>query len=183
MKQRAFAVLAFQKRLEDDNWLSNVLRIDEAHFTLRGSVNCHNCRIWTSENPRTLLQTPLHDEKITVRCGFTASTVIGTLFFEEMPDSGYEVFSVTGEKYADTLQYLTIPSLADKHLLESTTFIQEGASPHIDRQVKDILRRSFGDDSVMSCHFRYACPPNFPDLYPCDYCLLGNLKLHVEEHQ
>ncbi|KFM59537.1 hypothetical protein X975_19579, partial [Stegodyphus mimosarum] len=61
VKRMAFAVWAFQKMAEDDDWLSNVLWTDEAHFTLRGSVNAHNCRIWTTENPRTVVETPLHD--------------------------------------------------------------------------------------------------------------------------
>ncbi|GFX94496.1 DUF4817 domain-containing protein [Trichonephila clavipes] len=61
VNRRAFAVWAFQKMAEDDDWLSNLLWTDEAHFTLRGSVNTHNCRIWATENPRTVVETPLHD--------------------------------------------------------------------------------------------------------------------------
>ncbi|GFV12372.1 DUF4817 domain-containing protein [Trichonephila clavipes] len=38
VNRRAFAVWAFQKMAEDDDWLSNLLWTDEAHFTLRGSV-------------------------------------------------------------------------------------------------------------------------------------------------
>ncbi|GFU11546.1 DUF4817 domain-containing protein [Trichonephila clavipes] len=66
---RAFVVWAFQKLAEDDDWLSNLLWTDESHFTLRGSVNTHNCRIWATENPRTVVETPLHDEKVTVWVG------------------------------------------------------------------------------------------------------------------
>ncbi|GFV40694.1 DUF4817 domain-containing protein [Trichonephila clavipes] len=77
VNRRAFAVLAFQKMAEDDDWLSNLLWTDEAHFALRGSVNTHNCRIWATENPRTVVETPLPDEKVTVWVGFTTSTVIG----------------------------------------------------------------------------------------------------------
>ncbi|GFT54178.1 uncharacterized protein TNCV_1798131 [Trichonephila clavipes] len=51
------------------------------------------------------------------------------------------------------------PSLADKHLLERTIFMQDGAPPHIARRVKDLLRRSFGDDRVLSRHFHHAWPP------------------------
>ncbi|GFW09684.1 DUF4817 domain-containing protein [Trichonephila clavipes] len=58
VNRRAFAVWAFQKMAEDDDWLSNLLWTDEAHFTLRGSVNTHNCRIWATENPRTVVETP-----------------------------------------------------------------------------------------------------------------------------
>ncbi|GFV83887.1 uncharacterized protein TNCV_387951 [Trichonephila clavipes] len=95
---RAFAVWAFQKMAEDDDWLSNLLWTDEAHFTLRGSVDTPNCRIWATENPRTVVETPLHDEKVTVWVGFTTSTVIGPFFFEEMRDSGFVTATVTGER-------------------------------------------------------------------------------------
>ena len=104
------------------------------------------------KNPRTFAQTPLHDEKVTVWRGFTASTVIGPFFFKKMRDSGFETVSMRGERYANMLQNRY--SLANKQLLESMTFIQDGAPPHIARQVKDLLRRSFGDDRLLSCHFR-----------------------------
>ncbi|GFS87703.1 uncharacterized protein TNCV_2942791 [Trichonephila clavipes] len=171
VNRRAFAVWAFQKMAEDDDWLSNLLWTDEAHLTLQGSVNTHNCRIWATENPRTVMETPLHDEKVTVWVGFTTSTVIGPFFFEEMRDSGFVTATVTGERYADMLQNRIIPSLADKHLLERTIFMQDGAPPHIARRVKDLLRRSFGDDRVLSRHFHHAWPPRSPDLSPCDYWL------------
>ncbi|GFV92937.1 uncharacterized protein TNCV_1693301 [Trichonephila clavipes] len=179
VNRRAFAVWAFQKMAEDDDWLSNLLWTDEAHFTLRGSVNTHNCRIWATENPRTVLETPLHGEKITVWVGFTTSTIIGPFFFEEMRDSGFVTATVTGERYADMLQNRIIPSLTDKHLLERAIFMQDGAPPHIARHVKNLLRRSFGDDRVLSRHFHHAWPPRSPDLSPCDYWLWGYLKSQV----
>ncbi|GFV42205.1 uncharacterized protein TNCV_3164361 [Trichonephila clavipes] len=131
VNRRAFAVRAFQK-MADDDWLSNMLWTDEAHFTLRRPF-----------------------------------------FFEEMRDSGFVTATVTGERYADMLQNRNIPSLADKHLLERTIFMQDGAPPHIARRVKDLLRMSFGDDRVLSRHFHHAWPPRSPDLSPCDYWLWG----------
>ncbi|GFX74915.1 DUF4817 domain-containing protein [Trichonephila clavipes] len=152
VNRRAFAVWAFQKMAEDDDWLSNLL---------------------------TVVETPLHDEKVTVWVGFTTSTVIGPFFFEEMRDSGFVTATVTGERYADMLQNRIIPSLTDKHLLERTICMQDGAPPHIARRMKDLLRRSFGDDRVLSRHFHHAWPPRFPDLSPCDYWLWGYLKSQV----
>ncbi|GFX44290.1 uncharacterized protein TNCV_4376781 [Trichonephila clavipes] len=96
VNRRAFAVWAFQKMAEDDDWLSNLLWTDEAHFTLRGSVKTHNCRIWATENPRTVVETPMHDEKVTVWVEFTTSTLIRPFFFEEMRDSGIVTATVTG---------------------------------------------------------------------------------------
>ncbi|KFM73360.1 Transposable element Tc1 transposase, partial [Stegodyphus mimosarum] len=55
----------------------------------------------------------------------------------------------------------------------------DGAPPHIARRVKDLLRASFGDDRVLSRHFRHAWPPRSPDLSPCDYWLWGYLKSQV----
>ncbi|GFT46894.1 uncharacterized protein TNCV_3989541 [Trichonephila clavipes] len=179
VNRRAFAVWAFQKMAEDDDWLSNLLWTNEAHFTLRGSVNTHNCRIWATENPRTVVETPLHDKKVTVWVGFTTSTVIGPFFFGETRDFGFVTATVTGEGYADMLQNRIIPSLADKHLLERAIFMQDGAPPHIGRRVKALLRRSFGDDRVLSRHFNHAWPPRSPDLSPCDYWLWGYLKSQV----
>ncbi|GFT03300.1 uncharacterized protein TNCV_2984851 [Trichonephila clavipes] len=127
----------------------------------------------------TVVETPLHDEKVTVWVGFTTSTVIWPFFFEEMRDSGFVTATVTGERYADMLQNRIIPSLADKHPLERTIFMQDGAPPHIARRVKDLSRRSFGDDFVLSHHFHHAWPPRSPDLSPCDYWLWGYLKSQV----
>ena len=114
---------------------------------------------------------PLHDEKVMVWCGFNASTVIKPFFFYymEMQDSCFEIVGVTGERYADVLLNRIIPSLTDKHLLKSTTFMQDSAPLHVARQ--DLLRRLFGDDRVLSHRFRYAWFPRSPDLNLCDYCL------------
>ncbi|GFT42100.1 uncharacterized protein TNCV_1668871 [Trichonephila clavipes] len=57
--------------------------------------------------------------------------------------------------------------------------MQDGAAPHIARRVKDLLRRSFGDDRVLSRHFQHAWPPRSLDLSPCDYWLWGYLKSQV----
>ena len=84
---------AFQKVAEDDDCLSNVLWTDDAHFTLFEPVNSHNCIIWATENTTNFMQTPLHDEKVTVWCVFAAFTIIGPFLFEEMRDSGFETVS------------------------------------------------------------------------------------------
>ncbi|GFT95377.1 uncharacterized protein TNCV_3326511 [Trichonephila clavipes] len=156
-----------------------------AHFTLRGSVNTHNCRIWATENPRTVVETPLHDEKVTVWVGFTTSTVIGPFFFEDMCDSGFVTATVTGERYANMLQNRIITSLADKHLLERTIFMRDGAPPHIARRVKDLLRRSFG---MLKDYIRLQCLTKTSDMLcsavdniiPRLQLLLRNDAEHIE---
>ncbi|GFV53884.1 hypothetical protein TNCV_166511 [Trichonephila clavipes] len=37
-------------------------------FWLNGYVNKQNCRIWSEANPQVYVETPLHPEKLTVRC-------------------------------------------------------------------------------------------------------------------
>ena len=98
----------------------------------------------------------MHDKKVTAWIEFNTPTVIMPFFFEEMFDSGFVTAIVTGERYADMLQNPIIPSLADKHLLEGTIFMQDGTPPYIARRVKDLLRTSFGADCVLSRHFCHA---------------------------
>lgn len=53
---------------------------DEAHFYLSGHVNKQNCRIWASENPKAIVQKPLHAERVTVWCAFWSGGVIRPFF-------------------------------------------------------------------------------------------------------
>ena len=106
-------------------------------------------------------------------CGYTTSTVIEPFFLEEIRYSGFETVSMTSERHADMLQNRILPSLADKYLLKGTTFMQDDAPPHISRQVKDLLHRSFGDNPVLSHHFGLwnAWLPMHSDLNPFHYWL------------
>ena len=108
--------------------------------------------------------------------GLTTSTVIGPFFFKEMCDSGFEA-----DKWQvhHMLQDRIISSLADKQLLESRTFMQDGALNHIVRQVKDLFHRSFDDDCVLSSQFHYVWPPKSPDLNPFHYWFWDYLKLQL----
>ncbi|GFS76551.1 hypothetical protein TNCV_1621571 [Trichonephila clavipes] len=49
---------------------------DEAHFWLNGYVNKQNCRIWSEANPQVYVETPLHREKLTVRCALWAGGIL-----------------------------------------------------------------------------------------------------------
>ncbi|GFT03378.1 putative DD41D transposase [Trichonephila clavipes] len=57
-----------------------ILFSDEAHFWLNGYVNKQNCRIWSEANPQVYVETPLHQEKLTVWCAlWTARATIDLL--------------------------------------------------------------------------------------------------------
>ena len=77
VKWRTFVVWVFQKLDKNDSYLSNVLRTNEARFTLRGSVNSHNSRNWANEDP-----TAWSTRKPRLGVDLTASTVIGFFFWE-----------------------------------------------------------------------------------------------------
>ncbi|GBM67478.1 hypothetical protein AVEN_18366-1 [Araneus ventricosus] len=80
-KRESFAQ-QFLARMEVDNsWPWTVLWTEEAHFHLQGSVNIQNCRIWARENPFQMQPLPLHFQKVTVGCGFTAAFIVGPFFF------------------------------------------------------------------------------------------------------
>lgn len=47
----------------------NLVMGDEVHFLLNSFVNKQNCRIWTTENLKAVLQRQLHPLKCTVKSG------------------------------------------------------------------------------------------------------------------
>ncbi|UYV62758.1 K02A2.6-like [Cordylochernes scorpioides] len=64
--RQEFAVWIFRQIDIDENWLSNVLWTDDAHFSLNGEFNIQNSRIWATENPRIFTEMPLYQPRVTV---------------------------------------------------------------------------------------------------------------------
>lgn len=63
-------------------FLWDILRTDEAHFTFHGSVNTDICRIWTKKSPHAYTEKPLNLPRVSVH-GFTASSIVGHIFLDE----------------------------------------------------------------------------------------------------
>ena len=61
----------------DSNISNKICFSDQAHCTLGGYVNQQNCRIWGSENPQVIEESPLHAEKGTDWCTLWSEGVIG----------------------------------------------------------------------------------------------------------
>ena len=59
---------------DDEQFWNKIIMSDEDHFTLNGTVNKQNCRIYATETPREIQEGPLHGEKVTVWCGVLVST-------------------------------------------------------------------------------------------------------------
>ncbi|GBL79543.1 hypothetical protein AVEN_18127-1 [Araneus ventricosus] len=130
-KREAFA-LQFLARMEVDNACPcNILWTDEAHFYRQGSVNTQNCRIWARENPSQMQPLPLHSQKVTVWCGFSAAFIVGPFFFEEIGLPGPVTCTVNGTRHESLLQNQLIPALQQRGFVGSTIFMQDSAPPHI----------------------------------------------------
>lgn len=52
---------------------------------------------------------------------------------------------VFNHEYCELLQQQIIPALHEREYLETSVFSQYGATPHIGRQVKELIRAQFGD--------------------------------------
>lgn len=163
----------------DDEWPWKILWSDEAHFALDGAVNNQNCRIWGASPPNVLHPQPLHSDYVTAWCGFTADFILGPFFFETLTPQGPKRCSVTSARYSELLRQHVIPALQERQCLQTTVFMQDGATPHIGREVKELLRANFGENRVISRAFQDAWPPRSPDLNPCDFWLWGFLKDRV----
>ncbi|UYV84904.1 hypothetical protein LAZ67_X003942 [Cordylochernes scorpioides] len=64
--RQEFAAWVFRQIDIYENWLSNVLWTDDAHFSLNGEVNTQSSRIWATENPRIFTEMPLYQPRVTV---------------------------------------------------------------------------------------------------------------------
>ncbi|KAJ4451915.1 hypothetical protein ANN_03393 [Periplaneta americana] len=79
-------------------------------------------------------------------------------------------------RYRDLLVQHVIPALQERNCDHTIIFTQDGATPHVARQVKDLLRETFSNDHIISRQFPDAWPSRSPDLNPCDFWLWGYLK-------
>ncbi|GBO02131.1 hypothetical protein AVEN_27291-1 [Araneus ventricosus] len=75
---------------------------------------------------------PLHSQKVTVWCGFTAAFIVDPFFFEEFGPSGPVTCPVNGTRYESLLRNQLIPALERRGCVDNTIFIQDSdSSAHI----------------------------------------------------
>ena len=175
-----FADWFLRKQQDSPNadFVDNVIFFDEAHIDIDGYVNSQNARHWGSQRPTDVVERSLHPVHVTVLCGIWSKGLFRPYFFEE--DGMNE--TINGERYLSILQNQFWPNFCefgwnniDDVDLAQTYFMQDGASPHIYRPVKDWLFGKFGD-RVISRHFETPWPARSPDLTPCDYFMWGWAK-------
>ena len=80
-RRTTFAETMLQMFEEDPELV--ILKSDEAHFRLNGSVKKQNFRYWSTINPRQVHEHPLHCDRVTVWAAVVKCVVIGAYFFEE----------------------------------------------------------------------------------------------------
>ena len=102
----------------DATWPWQILWGDEAQFHLNGGINSRNCLIWAAKNPHACMEEPLHSPKVIVWCGFIASFIIGSYFYEENGESGPVTWTGFATEYEDMLQNVTIPQLQQGRCLD-----------------------------------------------------------------
>ncbi|GBM45234.1 hypothetical protein AVEN_63841-1 [Araneus ventricosus] len=175
-----FALQFLARMVVDVSWPWNILWSDEVHFCLNVHVNTHNCRIW----PRKTLTLSRNNSCILKKLQYGVVTIYGylyhwTVFFEEITANGIQTCSITGQRYRDMPRNFVIPQLQQRGCLQDIFFMQDGAPPHIDRRVKQLLTQYFSDARVISHHFPTALPPRSPDITTCDFWLWGFLKDNI----
>ena len=100
-------------------YLRRIVFSDECKFSLSGSVNKQNCRIWGLERPKEVYETLHNSPSIMVWCALSESEIIGPYFFENE--------NVTGSTYKRMLRYFLLPKL--QGYPEDMIFQQDGAPP------------------------------------------------------
>ena len=80
--------------------LQRVWVSDQAHFPLTGQVNTQNCRVWASNAPDIVLETPPHSSRVTVWCAMSPTGIIGPFF----KDADGHTQTVNKERYVDILK-------------------------------------------------------------------------------
>lgn len=158
----------------DDQFSKKIIFSDEAHFHLSGFVNKQNCRIWANDNPRVMVEKPMHPQRVTVWCGLWAGGIIGPYFFEN--EAGQAV-TVTGVRYREMITTFLWPELDDMNV-DDMWFQQDGATCHTANETMALLRTKF-NGRVISRHGDIHWPPRSCDLTPLDFFLWGYLKEKV----
>lgn len=156
----------------DDQFLKRIVFSDEATFMLNGTVNRHNSRYWSDENPHWMFEGHTqHPKKVNVWAGMIDSQIIGPFLIEG---------NLTAEKYLEMLQNQIIPAIRN---LVGNDFINiwfqhDGAPPHYGRVVRAFLNYTFPGRWI-GRRGEVEWPARSPDLSPLDFFFWGYIKNRI----
>ena len=180
-KQRLnFALWLKEKLHSEPQFTSRVWFSDEAHFTLHGSLNKQNNRIWSDElPPEAVSEYPLHSPKVTAWCALSASGVVGPFFFESPNGT---TTTVDQHGYVEVLEKFWRQLQDDQNQTNRRSapawFQQDGAPAHTSNLALQWLHDHFGA-RLVSRKTATPWPAHSPDLTPMDFYLWGYLKSEV----
>ena len=157
------------RRVSSSNHLEQLTFSDEAHFILDGSVNRHNCRYWSTENPHWHHEQPLHSQRTTVWAAISKSKVYGPFFFDD---------SINSERYLEMLRSQFYPRLTNDEK-RNMVFMHDGAPTHWGIRVRTWLDQQFPQRWMGRGSPTMPRPPRSPDITPCDFFLWGFIKSKV----
>lgn len=153
------------------NYISQVCFSDEASFSLHGTVNRHNCRYWSDNNPHWMVEAHTQrPQKLNVWAGILGETIVGPFFIEG---------NLNGVKYLEMLQEHIVPAINE--IVQGTfnpVFQQDGAPPHYNVNVRTFLDQQFPGQWI-GRRGAIEWPPRSPDLAPLDFFFWGFLKSKV----
>lgn len=177
-RRSEFCEIMMERCNNNFDFINQILFSDEATFCLNGTVNKHNCRFWSQENPHWMLEHHTqHHQKINVWAGIIGRNIIGPFFINE---------SLNSERYLVLLQNEIIPALYNlfpnenhpERLADRVWFQQDGAPAHFGLVVRQYLNNIFPNRWIGRRGF-IEWPPRSPDLTPLDFYLWGHLKTNV----
>lgn len=167
---------------QQPNVLDHIIFSDEATFCLNGTVNRHNCRYWSAENPHWIQEVHTQrPQKVNVWAGLVGNNIIGPFFIRE---------NLNGNGYLNLLRNEVVPALATlfpianigDHPNAHFWFQQDGAPPHFARNVRDYLNEIFPGRWI-GRRGAIEWPARSPDLSPLDFFFWGHLKCQVYKNR
>ena len=133
-------------------------------------MNRRNIRFWRLEKSHDVVE---YSEFVWI--GISSSFLIGPYFFDHNGKSE----TITSKRYFDMLVNYVIPKLKLLSRFNRIIFHQDGAAPHIDKQLRALLEKTCGSEKVISRGFPNEWPAQSPDLTPLDFWLGSFLKERV----
>ena len=82
MKFYPYRIQLTQLANEHNEFLSHLIKFDQAHFHLYGYVNKQDCKYWCAENLTIIHELPLYSQNVIVSCGMTCERITSPYFFE-----------------------------------------------------------------------------------------------------